>query len=105
MRARSPINFLPVATRSMVVTRQSCRNSAPGSTASTRRSKRSEEHTSELQSQFHIVCRLLLEKKKNTTSIKQNYTVKWMCTDVVPVATRSTSENHTNAFQIALNSC
>src|SRR5689334_23426064 len=28
---------------------------------------RSEEHTSELQSQFHLVCRLLLEKKKTTT--------------------------------------
>src|SRR5438309_9265368 len=28
------------------------------------RSGRSEEHTSELQSQFHLVCRLLLEKKK-----------------------------------------
>src|SRR5689334_23732965 len=27
---------------------------------------RSEEHTSELQSQFHLVCRLLLEKKNNT---------------------------------------
>src|SRR5689334_23300483 len=27
---------------------------------------RSEEHTSELQSQFHLVCRLLLEKKKTT---------------------------------------
>src|SRR5689334_23999877 len=27
-------------------------------------STRSEEHTSELQSQFHLVCRLLLEKKK-----------------------------------------
>src|SRR5438309_5645405 len=27
--------------------------------------ERSEEHTSELQSQFHLVCRLLLEKKKN----------------------------------------
>src|SRR5689334_24847837 len=27
-------------------------------------SPRSEEHTSELQSQFHLVCRLLLEKKK-----------------------------------------
>src|SRR6267143_6493487 len=27
-------------------------------------SSRSEEHTSELQSQFHLVCRLLLEKKK-----------------------------------------
>src|SRR5689334_24844984 len=28
------------------------------------RGARSEEHTSELQSQFHLVCRLLLEKKK-----------------------------------------
>src|SRR6266481_8105587 len=28
-------------------------------------SVRSEEHTSELQSQFHLVCRLLLEKRKN----------------------------------------
>src|SRR5689334_24973170 len=27
------------------------------------RAARSEEHTSELQSQFHLVCRLLLEKK------------------------------------------
>src|SRR5437870_13011918 len=30
-----------------------------------RRSWRSEEHTSELQSRGHLVCRLLLEKKKN----------------------------------------
>src|SRR5689334_23787848 len=30
------------------------------------RALRSEEHTSELQSQFHLVCRLLLEKKKKT---------------------------------------
>src|SRR2546422_7018342 len=29
---------------------------------------RSEEHTSELQSRLHLVCRLLLEKKKQTTS-------------------------------------
>src|SRR5690625_7033136 len=28
---------------------------------------RSEEHTSELQSRGHLVCRLLLEKKKNKT--------------------------------------
>src|SRR2546429_7149080 len=27
--------------------------------------RRSEEHTSELQSRLHLVCRLLLEKKKN----------------------------------------
>src|SRR5699024_12037414 len=30
------------------------------------RHARSEEHTSELQSRFDLVCRLLLEKKKNT---------------------------------------
>src|SRR2546422_3853715 len=29
---------------------------------------RSEEHTSELQSRLHLVCRLLLEKKKNNTT-------------------------------------
>src|SRR2546429_987119 len=28
--------------------------------------RRSEEHTSELQSRLHLVCRLLLEKKKKT---------------------------------------
>src|SRR5689334_24844593 len=33
------------------------------SNRSSRRKRRSEEHTSELQSQFHLVCRLLLEKK------------------------------------------
>src|SRR3712207_7549259 len=32
---------------------------------------RSEEHTSELQSRQYLVCRLLLEKKKKTTRIKQ----------------------------------
>src|SRR5689334_24147231 len=31
---------------------------------------RSEEHTSELQSQFHLVCRLLLEKKKKNNNKK-----------------------------------
>src|SRR5687768_17888204 len=30
---------------------------------------RSEEHTSELQSRLHLVCRLLLEKKKKNTNI------------------------------------
>src|SRR5437764_1673739 len=33
--------------------------------------KRSEEHTSELQSPMYLVCRLLLEKKKNTKPNKQ----------------------------------
>src|SRR2546422_5755971 len=31
---------------------------------------RSEEHTSELQSRLHLVCRLLLEKKKNNSLIE-----------------------------------
>src|SRR5699024_11915876 len=31
--------------------------------------RRSEEHTSELQSRFDLVCRLLLEKKKNIISV------------------------------------
>src|SRR5438876_4974341 len=33
--------------------------------SSSRAKNRSEEHTSELQSPVHLVCRLLLEKKKN----------------------------------------
>src|SRR5439155_27026646 len=37
----------------------------------TGRQARSEEHTSELQSRGHLVCRLLLEKKKNKDHIVQ----------------------------------
>src|SRR5699024_12141036 len=33
------------------------------------RRERSEEHTSELQSRFDLVCRLLLEKKKQNTKV------------------------------------
>src|SRR5687768_17870267 len=35
--------------------------------------KRSEEHTSELQSRLHLVCRLLLEKKKKNIKYKNHY--------------------------------
>src|SRR5690625_6765793 len=36
--------------------------------------RRSEEHTSELQSRGHLVCRLLLEKKKiNKNTLQNNY--------------------------------
>src|SRR5687768_17703491 len=34
--------------------------------------RRSEEHTSELQSRLHLVCRLLLEKKKKKKNEKKN---------------------------------
>src|SRR5260370_10810223 len=38
--------------------------------ASTPHGKRSEEHTSELQSHLNLVCRLLLEKKRKNTSAR-----------------------------------
>src|SRR2546429_6092064 len=40
------------------------RSITTGSRTAPRNGVRSEEHTSELQSRLHIVCRLLLEKKK-----------------------------------------
>src|SRR6267143_5535156 len=53
-RPRSPARSLRSATRTSI-----------WPTARSRLTRRrSEEHTSELQSQFHLVCRLLLEKKK-----------------------------------------
>src|SRR2546427_7981667 len=39
---------------------------------------RSEEHTSELQSQSNLVCRLLLEKKKNKISTVLQFTTNRM---------------------------
>src|SRR5438309_4471885 len=41
--------------------------------------RRSEEHTSELQSQFHLVCRLLLEKKKEWSSTCRRTATKRCC--------------------------
>src|SRR2546422_8522213 len=38
-----------------------------------RRENRSEEHTSELQSRLHLVCRLLLEKKNTNVARKNAY--------------------------------
>src|SRR2546422_3749142 len=40
------------------------------------RPQRSEEHTSELQSRLHLVCRLLLEKKKYRPAGDENQTLK-----------------------------
>src|SRR2546429_3733012 len=46
------------------------------------RNGRSEEHTSELQSRLHLVCRLLLEKKKQVTQERQ--TIQLSRTTFVP---------------------
>src|SRR5688572_31846900 len=45
-----------------------------GSETSGEAEERSEEHTSELQSQSNLVCRLLLEKKKKKKQTKTLYT-------------------------------
>src|SRR5947208_6415675 len=50
-----------------------------GTNASTRRFPRSEEHTSELQSPDHLVCRLLLEKKKNQLQTLEPYGMRSAC--------------------------
>src|SRR2546430_5565005 len=39
------------------------------------RQERSEEHTSELQSQSNLVCRLLLEKKKQTSAPPERHLI------------------------------
>src|SRR5690625_6997721 len=41
----------------------------------TKKRERSEEHTSELQSRGHLVCRLLLEKKNNALDSDPDHTV------------------------------
>src|SRR2546422_8594889 len=75
---------LPISRRGP--TRPSGNDTDPGETPPTRRGwrrhrsrprdqarprTRSEEHTSELQSRLHLVCRLLLEKKKNKRKNRQ----------------------------------
>src|SRR2546422_1940379 len=48
---------------------------------------RSEEHTSELQSRLHLVCRLLLEKKKKQTiTMTQDCTVTLSCATLATVS-------------------
>src|SRR5207237_10594532 len=59
--------LLPVCSRHAVLRAESAhrhRGCAESSVHQRRDSKRSEEHTSELQSHLNLVCRLLLEKKK-----------------------------------------
>src|SRR2546430_5433404 len=46
---------------------------------------RSEEHTSELQSQSNLVCRLLLEKKKKESSTPIPYVTSVVCGAMAPL--------------------
>src|SRR5207244_10915377 len=52
-----------------------CRSQAAGALAPRGGRARSEEHTSELQSPDHLVCRLLLEKKKKNELTEIEYEI------------------------------
>src|SRR5260370_13670739 len=65
-----------------------CRASCRSRTASTWFKTRSEEHTSELQSHLNLVCRLLLEKKKNT-----NKTNKYARRHMLKLESNATSKS------------
>src|SRR2546430_4896936 len=76
---RSGRNFLLPTPRRLFARKRPIRVFRPKSpktngdrTADRMRKKRPEEHTSELQSQSNLVCRLLLEKKKKNKHIQRN---------------------------------
>src|SRR2546429_3124935 len=57
---------------------------------------RSEEHTSELQSRLHLVCRLLLEKKKKTNiTFSRFFTDRAIC---CPKVALTSSQSPTALF-------
>src|SRR2546427_6138264 len=67
-----------ITTSCFISTRRLARSNTISATCTCRctlssKFERSEEHTSELQSQSNLVCRLLLEKKKNSTHSNEHY--------------------------------
>src|SRR5687767_15254445 len=72
-----PYTTLFRSTRKCVVSAVRQSSDGPCAIAGTanRRMTRSEEHTSELQSLAYLVCRLLLEKKKEKKNMNINYRI------------------------------
>src|SRR2546422_10936725 len=77
MTFSAPITLVWIASNGLYSQDGICLSAAAWNTTSTpcmarwsRAWSRSEEHTSELQSRLHLVCRLLLEKKKEQQSHK-----------------------------------
>src|SRR5205809_5324990 len=70
-RTRSPTTRWPQSNPVEAVKR-AADTAVPFRSRDFERGQRSEEHTSELQSRLHLVCRLLLEKKKRNNSICNN---------------------------------
>src|SRR5436853_1063712 len=70
--SRGPQDVGKYRSRAIIVS-ATIRSRSASSRASRMFSARSEEHTSELQSLRHLVCRLLLEKKKQQKKRSANY--------------------------------
>src|SRR5256885_7269639 len=63
---------------------------------------RSEEHTSELQSPCNLVCRLLLEKKKNNNDRRQDVHDKPECPSVLIGAMLASFAYHHYRYQLSI---
>src|SRR5256886_8848710 len=62
-----------------------CRKCSTSTSSSSPFGVRSEEHTSELQSQSNLVCRLLLEKKKNNSCCRHLFLLATVVTNMLNV--------------------
>src|SRR2546427_1526969 len=74
-RSNQPLRFAAVSTGGTRTC--ACVSSLPKTRSTCSCKARSEEHTSELQSQSNLVCRLLLEKKKKKISHRQSYNIEY----------------------------
>src|SRR2546430_10692245 len=73
-----PISLLPASVRAAVRgAAEILRDAVKPVRRRAGRHGRSEEHTSELQSQSNLVCRLLLEKKNNTQTLTARVTTRY----------------------------
>src|SRR5438552_3419220 len=69
--------------------------------------QRSEEHTSELQSPDHLVCRLLLEKKKKNkqkteSELKETYTIQYKNQQDQHISISSDSPMYLTQYSISI---
>src|SRR5438309_4439583 len=92
--------LIPVSSRSLCRRISPRARNASGGTSPS--SGRSEEHTSELQSQFHLVCRLLLEKKNSIANSDVRFNVRTIDGKLVVASINNkplTDPEWTNRFQ------
>src|SRR5687768_9469994 len=86
----------------MITSMPAARRSATGWIALVPQSQRSEEHTSELQSRLHLVCRLLLELTPSSDIHTLSYTTLFRSLYTTPAAHRSLSfDGHPTRFGLS----